>query len=55
MTALICLSTLFTKQHYFLDMICGISISIFTYSIVKLINPANKLIEKTNQEMKGTL
>lgn len=55
MTALICLSTLFTKQHYFLDMICGISISIFTYSVVKLINPANKLIEKTNQEMKGTL
>ncbi|MCQ2452064.1 MAG: phosphatase PAP2 family protein [Oscillospiraceae bacterium] len=42
MTILICMSTVFTKQHYFIDIIGGLSISILCYLIVRRVNPGKK-------------
>jgi len=49
MTVLICLSTLFTKQHYILDCISGLSISLISYLIVEKINPSRWIINKSNK------
>ena len=40
MTLLICCSTVFTKQHYFIDIVGGLSISILCYIIVQKLDPA---------------
>lgn len=45
MVVLICMSTLFTKQHYILDMVGGLSISIICYLAVKKINPGERLVK----------
>ena len=42
MTMLICLSTVFTKQHYFIDIVGGLGISIICYYIVNRIDPGKK-------------
>ncbi len=42
MTVLICLSTVFTKQHYFIDIVGGLVISIICYNIINRINPGKK-------------
>ena len=42
MAILICLSTLFTKQHYIIDVILGVSISIGCYILVNLIDSGRK-------------
>jgi membrane-associated phospholipid phosphatase len=42
MTILICLSTVFTKQHYFIDIVGGLVISIICYNIINRINPGKK-------------
>lgn len=43
---LICMATVFIKQHYFLDLVVGVGISILTYIAVNLVcklkNKANK-------------
>ena len=44
MVILICLSTVFTKQHYFIDIVGGISISLSCYLIIKQINPGEKIL-----------
>lgn len=44
MVILICMSTVFTKQHYFIDIVGGLSISLSVYLIVKLINPGEKIL-----------
>ncbi len=44
MTILICLSTVFTKQHYFIDIVGGLGISILCYIIVNLIDPGKKYV-----------
>ena len=44
MVILICLSTVFTKQHYFIDIVGGISISLSCYLIIKQINPGKKIL-----------
>lgn len=36
---IICLSTLFVKQHYFVDVISGIAIAVGCFYIVRLLNP----------------
>ena len=46
MAFLICLSTVFTKQHYFIDIIGGLSISIICYAVVQKINPARRILSK---------
>ena len=42
MAALICMSTVFTKQHYFIDIVGGLAISIICYIIVNKIDPGKK-------------
>lgn len=42
----ICLSTIFTKQHLFIDIPAGLAISIIVYFIVKFIDPGKKILEK---------
>lgn len=42
MTFLICLSALFTKQHFILDVVGGLILSILCYTIIEKINPASK-------------
>lgn len=43
---LICLSTLFTKQHYFVDVIAGLGIAAISFYLIKLINPGKHILEK---------
>lgn len=49
MAILICLSTVFTKQHYFIDIIGGLSISFICYAVVQKINPAQRMISRRNK------
>lgn len=44
MAILIFLSTLFTRQHYFLDVVSGIGISLLCYVIVQRIDPGKKIV-----------
>lgn len=44
MAILICLSTVFTKQHYFADIIGGLSISFICYAAVQKTNPARRIL-----------
>lgn len=46
MTVLICLSTLFTKQHYFVDTISGLGIAAACYLVTKRINPGKRLLKQ---------
>lgn len=45
---LICLATLFIKQHYFLDLVFGVSISILTYIFVNIVYALSKKQEQKN-------
>jgi membrane-associated phospholipid phosphatase len=42
MVVLICLSTLFTKQHYIIDMIGGLGISLACYALMHRLDPGRK-------------
>ena len=46
MTALICLSTVFTKQHYVLDIAGGLGISLLCYWLVGIWDPGKKYAEE---------
>ena len=46
MTILICMSTVFPKQHYAADIVGGLSISIICYLVVKKLDPAEKILAK---------
>ncbi len=46
MTILICLSTLFTKQHYIIDVMGGILLSLLCYIIVDKLNITEKITNK---------
>ncbi len=46
MTVLICLSTVFTKQHYFMDMPAGLLISVVCYAVVGKLNPGEKMMDQ---------
>jgi len=39
---LICLSTVFTKQHYFIDIVGGLGISLICYIVVNRIDPGRR-------------
>ncbi|MBE6121274.1 MAG: phosphatase PAP2 family protein [Erysipelotrichaceae bacterium] len=43
---LICFSTVFTKQHYIIDVIGGIAISLAVYVLMNLIDPGRRMEEK---------
>ena len=45
MLVLICLSTLYTKQHYFIDMIGGLGLPVISYAIVQKTDPATKFFK----------
>ncbi|MDO4460378.1 MAG: phosphatase PAP2 family protein [Clostridia bacterium] len=42
MTVLICASTLFVKQHYFVDVVGGVGLAVITHIIAGLINPGKR-------------
>ena len=42
MTLLVCLSTVYTKQHYFVDIIGGLGIPVICYAIVRKLDPATR-------------
>lgn len=42
MAVLICLSTVFTKQHYFMDVVGGVAIAFICYGIINRLNPGKK-------------
>ena len=42
---LICLSTVYTKQHYFIDIIGGLGIPVICYAIVQKIDPATRFFK----------
>lgn len=46
MTVLICMSTVFTKQHYAIDIVGGLSISLLCYFVVGKLDPGKKLEER---------
>ncbi len=46
MALMICLSTVFTKQHYFIDIFGGLGISILCYIVVQKIDPASRILKK---------
>lgn len=46
MTILICMSTVFTKQHYFIDIPGGMLISILCYIVTEKLDPAEKLLNR---------
>ena len=42
MAILICLSTLYTKQHYIPDVFGGVAIPLIVYWIVEKVNPGER-------------
>ena len=42
----ICLSTVFTKQHYFVDLLIGVLLAIIMYWIFNYANPAKHILKK---------
>ena len=43
---LICFSTVFTKQHYFIDTVGGILIALLCYLIIKAIDPGTRFLNR---------
>ena len=46
MTVLICLSTVFTKQHYFMDIIGGLLLALVSYLVTEQVNPAKRILKE---------
>lgn len=42
----ICLATVFTKQHYFVDLLIGVLLAIVMYLIYMIANPAKHILKK---------
>jgi len=49
---LICLSTVFTKQHYWIDIFGGLGIACLCYFIVNLIKPGRRIIKRREETKK---
>ena len=47
----ICLSTVFTKQHYVLDVFGGLSIALISYLLIEFINPGEKIVKKRSKQL----
>lgn len=43
---IICLSTLFTKQHYVIDVVAAIALAYVTFFVTKMFNPGKALLNK---------
>lgn len=52
MVILISLSTVFTKQHYVVDIFAGLAIAAIVFFIVKWINPGKRILEKQTLKAK---
>lgn len=50
-TILICLSTVFTKQHYIVDIFGGVAISTVVYLVINKINPGQKIIQRRQKAL----
>lgn len=50
MVLLISMSTVFTKQHYFVDILGGWAIPIVVYVIIYFINPGEKILKKREEK-----
>lgn len=50
MAILVFLSTLFTRQHYVLDVISGAGISLVCYAVVQKINPGKRIVERKSSQ-----
>lgn len=50
LAVLICMSTVFTKQHYIIDVFCGIALPLIVYVIVNLVNPGKRISRKQASE-----
>ena len=46
MTILICMSTVFTKQHYFADIIGGLAVPVICHAVIMKLDPASRLIKE---------
>lgn len=46
MSLLVCLSTLFTKQHYIIDSVSGICVAILSYAVVFTADPGEAILQK---------
>ena len=42
MALLVCLSTLYTKQHYFIDVVGGVGIAVACYALVERLDPGKR-------------
>ena len=45
MSLLVCLSTLLTKQHYFIDFVSGSCIAIFCYAVISNLDPGKVILD----------
>lgn len=54
MVILISMSTVFTKQHYFVDILGGLAIPIITYVIIYFINPGKRILDKKEKNLEET-
>lgn len=45
-TILICISTVFTKQHYFVDIIMSIILCLICFGLTKVFDPGTKILKK---------
>ena len=52
MTGLICLSTVFTKQHYMIDVVGGLAISLICYLVVGKIDPGGRILRRKQEKEK---
>jgi len=46
MTVLICLSTLFTRQHYSMDVLSGLAVAVVCYAAAQKLDPARHFMER---------
>lgn len=49
---LIVLSTVFTKQHYILDVIAGLGITAIIFAVVQITKPGEKIINRHEEKLK---
>lgn len=53
MTVLICMSTVFTKQHYLIDIPGGLAISILCYIVVNKLDPGEKILQRKTSKARA--
>ena len=46
MTVLVCMSTVLTKQHYFVDILGGLGLAVLCHAVVCKLDPGTRIVEK---------